>query len=836
MEYNDRLNDLRHLILLKSGIKFITPADCKRISIEISRQLNKNVSETTIKRLFGFAVVKHKFSNFTLTTIAEYVDAESINQGILPERESKTSGWQSVKEKVDKITNFTLKTIRNRSGLPYEMTIGRRFAEHDFDDFYQGDYVFTSLISQPGYGKTTLLAHLTEKLFLSPNAQYQTSTVFFVKAYNFFNLEQLNLNLEDQLKSQLEIDSDENTLAYINKHQTKQGGKFIIILDGLAELLLKKEQKNQLFDSIINLICSLEGYKNIRLILSMRSTTWVRFYERIRHSIFLKSAWYAGHYFNLQDLSNVPPLSEKEVELIISKINNLNDRKFNPKLKSQLRFPFHIHLFYQLKEEDPDFNYYSNITFYELVSRYIQEKIYRSNYYTEKILFLKKVIQLTSYGNKTNVVPKNSLIQELSAFKNAYMELLADGILIEEKRYENEHPTEYVRFLHTHMFEYFLFVEILEKFHLQVNASFFEYINTQYDSNHVRFQLLQWTIRFLIKTGNFETLKSIFSLKLNNYEINYLILFIAEEIKYRSKYNPGLDLAVDDHNFHDLVIAELSNFDFIDSCYREAIGTLIDIANKDEHLSIYNALLGIIDVLSIDKAEVKKRIENLNTLNIGEWIANPLDALQIIHKRLNATSVGYNKLLMQIDAFKTGENPFGINANVPMDTKQGISFILILFANFFTSDYEGNIKIIEAFAEFRPDLFCKNNTFVVFLLSIYGISESKRSPSKRAHQIEQLYNDISDLNNPNFTKYQEAILMMHQTEELLHLRKFEQAAEHAKECLELFKRNEMIFDAIACYNLLINIAEIINDQHMVNEYRYEKILLLDERQISGSLF
>ncbi|WP_442589041.1 NACHT domain-containing protein [Pedobacter sp. AW31-3R] len=836
MEYNDRLNDLRHLILLKSGIKFITPADCKRISIEISRQLNKNVSETTIKRLFGFAVVKHKFSNFTLTTIAEYVDEGSIKQSMLPERESKTSGWQSVKDKVEKITNFTLKTIRNRSGLPYEMTIGRRFAEHDFDDFYQGDYVFTSLISQPGYGKTTLLAHLTEKLFLAPNAQYQTSTVFFVKAYNFFNLEQLNLNLEDQLKSQLEIDSDENTLAYINKHQTKQGGKFIIILDGLAELLLKKEQKNQLFDSIINLICSLEGYKNIRLILSMRSTTWVRFYERIRHSIFLKSAWYAGHYFNLQDLSNVPPLSEKEVELIISKINNLNDRKFNPKLKSQLRFPFHIHLFYQLKEEDPNFNYYSNITFYELVSRYIQEKIYRSNYYTEKILFLKKVIQLTSYGNKTNVVPKNSLIQELSAFKNAYMELLADGILIEEKRYENEHPTEYVRFLHTHMFEYFLFVEILEKFHLQVNASFFEYINTQYDSNHVRFQLLQWTIRFLIKTGNFETLKSIFSLKLNNYEINYLILFIAEEIKYRSKYNPGLALAVDDHNFHDLVIAELSNFDFIDSCYREAIGTLIDIANKDEHLSIYNALLGIIDVLSIDKAEVKKRIDNLNTLNIGEWTANPLDALHIIHKRLNATSVGYNRLLMQIDAFKSGENPFGINANVPMDTKQGISFILILFANFFTSDYEGNITIIEAFAEFRPDLFCKNNTFVVFLLSIYGISESKRSPSKRAPQIEQLYNDISDLNNPNFTKYQEAILMMHQTKELLHLRKFEQAAEHAKECLELFKRNEMIFDAIACYNLLINIAEIINDQHMVNEYRYEKILLLDERQISGSLF
>lgn len=836
MEYNDRLNELRHLILLKSGIKFITPADCKRISIEISRQLNKNVSETTIKRLFGFAVVKHKFSNFTLTTIAEYVDAESIKQGMLPEKESRINGWQNVKDKVEKITSFTLKTIRNRSGIPYRMTIGRRFAEHDFDDFYQGDFVFTSAISQPGYGKTTLLSHLAENLFLAPDAKYKSSTVLFVQAYNFFNLEHLNQHLEDRIKSELEIPENESTLDYINKHQTKQGGKFIIILDGLAELILKKEQKNQLFDSIINFICSLEGHKNIRLMLSMRSSTWVRFYERIRHSIFLKAAWYPGHYFNLQEVTNVPPLSEKEVELIVSNMNYLNNGEFNPRLKTQLKFPFHIHLFYQLKEEDPDFNYYSNITFYELVSRFIQEKIYRSNYYTEKILFLKKVIQLTAYGNEINLVPKDSLIQELSAFKNAYMELLSDGILMEEKRYENEHPTEYVRFLHSHMFEYFLFVEILEKFHLQVNAAFFEYINTQYDSNHVRFQLLQWTIRFLIKTGNFETLKSIFSLKLNNYEINYLILFIAEEIKYRSKYNAGLLVTLDDHNFHELVIAELSNFDFIDSCYREAIRTLIAIAKKDEHLSIYNALLGIIDVLAVDKIEIGKRIANLNKVKPSEWIVNPLDALNIIYNKLNGTPIEYNKLLLQIEAFKNGENPFGITEKLQLDTKQAISCILILFTNFFTSDYNGNLLIIETFAKLRPDLFDKNNPFGIFMLNIYGVSNSKLKQVRKIPQIESIIKELYKEEEAAITKYQEAILLMQQTKALLQLKRYEPATENAKECLTLFKRNEMTFDTIACYNLLIAIADDMNDQHMVNEYKYEKILLLDEHKILGTLF
>ncbi|MGY0038801.1 hypothetical protein [Pedobacter sp. NJ-S-72] len=114
MEYSHRLNELKSLILLKCGIRFITPADCKRISIEISKHLNKNVSETTIKRLFGFAVVKHKFSTFTLTTLAEYVDIATIDVNDLPQPSGHTDEWKSLKDKADKITQFTLKNYKEQ--------------------------------------------------------------------------------------------------------------------------------------------------------------------------------------------------------------------------------------------------------------------------------------------------------------------------------------------------------------------------------------------------------------------------------------------------------------------------------------------------------------------------------------------------------------------------------------------------------------------------------------------------------------------------------------------------------------------------------------------------
>ncbi|WP_158798322.1 hypothetical protein [Pedobacter sp. L105] len=836
MEYNTRLNELKSLILSKCGIRFITPADCKRISIEISRHLNKNVSETTIKRLFGFAVVKHKFSTFTLTTLAEYVDFAGIGPEDSADTDELADEWEILKEKADKITHFTLKTIRNRSGIPYEMTIGRKFAEHDFDDFYNGDYIFTSLVSQPGYGKTILLSHLTENLFYRPDATYENSGVLFIKAYNFFNSEVNSFNLEEQLKIQLQIDPKENTLEYINTLQSIHGGKFIIIIDGFAELVLRKEEKTLLFDNIINLICSLEDYKNIKLILSMRSTTWTRFYERMRHSSFLKSKWFPGNYFNLHELSNVPPLSEKEVDIIISRINYLDKKEINPRLKSQLKFPFHIQLYYQLKEEDPDFNYYTNITFYELVSRFIQEKIYRSNYYTEKILFLKKVIQLTGYGKHSNSVPKDSLIAELSAFRNAYMELLADGILMEEKRSENSHPKEFVRFLHPHMFEYFLFVEILEKFHLQVNKDFFNYINTEYDYNQVRFQLLQWATRFLIKTGNFHSLKAFFKLNLSSFETNYLILFIAEEIKYRSKFNTDIIRILEEDKFHEIIISKLLNFDFIDSCYNEAVLALIDIAKNDEHLLIYHSILGILEVIRLNKEGIKKSIDKLRTLDNHKWIISPVQALEIMYAKISAKPPVHSELLQQIEQFKNGENPFDIHSSHPMSASTGISFVLMILVNTFSGDSRSGNQIIQSMVTHHPKEFLKRNNLTLYALALHGIFVSRVFPGKKADQIEKITRHLVSTNHSQLTKYLESLIMMLQAQQAYNRKEYEIAIDHAQECLVLFKRNKVVLSALPMFSLLIKIYMELENYDLMNEYKYEMLCLLDEHQVSRQLF
>lgn len=68
-------DELKKRILLKAGIAFPTPNDCKLISENIYQITNRRVSETTLKRLLGFAVMRHKFSSYTISSLSEYADS-----------------------------------------------------------------------------------------------------------------------------------------------------------------------------------------------------------------------------------------------------------------------------------------------------------------------------------------------------------------------------------------------------------------------------------------------------------------------------------------------------------------------------------------------------------------------------------------------------------------------------------------------------------------------------------------------------------------------------------------------------------------------------------------
>jgi len=445
------LNELRSLVLSKTCIRSVTPADCKKIAVEISQTLHRTLSETTIKRIFGFAHSQHNFSKFTLAALAEYVDMHPGH--------TVYDGWQDIDSKASLITTNTINGIKSRSELPFKMTISRDFAASDLQQFQQSECSFTAFISPPAYGRSILMSHLAEQIRNQQLTGYHNTTLLFITARDLFEKTEQTIVFEERVKMLLGIHPNESLIQYADLNYEQSGKSLTIFIDGFCELELKSRFREQLIESIFGFVQDLGDSKSIRMVMSMRSHTWKRYAKVISQSTLLTQKWFCGTHYNPDTYSNVPCLNDQEIENIFLGIEDA--QTLNKALRQEFRFPLNISLYHQILEEKSYLSEPPEITAAELTAQYVRNKIYRSNYYTEKIHFLRKIIHLTNFGKKGPCAPKEMLITDLSAFRNAYLELLSDGILSEDICESCASAKQTVCFSHAKVFDYFLQIELL---------------------------------------------------------------------------------------------------------------------------------------------------------------------------------------------------------------------------------------------------------------------------------------------------------------------------------------------------------------------------------------
>src|ERR1700744_6511008 len=158
-------DELKQLVLTTGGYKSISPSDCKSLSLLIYKQTNHQLSETTLKRVYGFAYSKFKPSQFTLDAMAQYcgfngwVDYCESNDTPKKRGQHKDVHWDNIRHNANKITNFTLQALKNRSGIPYGQTVKRGFINDHFDAFLNSGQSATVITAPAGYGKTIGLCH-----------------------------------------------------------------------------------------------------------------------------------------------------------------------------------------------------------------------------------------------------------------------------------------------------------------------------------------------------------------------------------------------------------------------------------------------------------------------------------------------------------------------------------------------------------------------------------------------------------------------------------------------------------------------------------------------------
>lgn len=835
MPNNLFLQELKRLILLKNKIRAVSPSDCRIISLSIQKELKKNISETTIKRLFGFAEIKHEFSKFTINTLKEYagmIDESTIDLGTAPAAALDESINQQ-RALAEELTLSTLQHIRNRCSVPFEMTIPRAFAAQDILEFYKSKFNFTAFIAQPGYGKSTLLVHLVQQLFLTADAPLANNMLLFFKADQLFIKDDEQFSLENKIKHQLGLYQNINLITHFNQLLKERGIRLFVLIDGFSDLVIPKNNSSKIFDTIIGFIASIGDSESIKLILSMRSTTWSRFYEKIRHSYFFKSKWFPGTYFNANDNANVPQLTETEVAQIFQKMSPLEFTKISASLKLQLKFPFHIQWYYQLKEEYPAFESYTNIVYYEIIARFIQEKIYSATYATEKVLFCKMMIQLTNYGRKGYSVNKIELIREMPVFEDAYDELLASGILMEEKQLKGGLLSEHVRFIQPHIFEYFLFLELYDVFNQTMDKKFFELINTEYTGNQVRFQLLQWAVRLMVKQHKFSDMEAVLNLNINSYEKNYLIYFIAENLNYNIRQQPKLMREIRLQALHSLLIKKLIHFDFIDSCYKDAVNCLLTVVDHEPYALFYHTILAVFDCISLDQDRIQARMLAMEKLSNArkEWTIDPFVIIQLIDLKIKGIDVSNDPILVFIDEFKKG-NFKAADANASPDSKEIISFLLILLVNLFYGSPEGAIQIIESITTQYPKLKRTRTLFSIYLLHLLAQANARVNPGRKTDQMEDILNLIyADEQRYNITAYVQSVFLSLKAEQRKNRKEYVQALRYAKEGLLIYKRNELTISELYNYKFIISIYQHLGNEEKAAEYTKQKEELMERKNV-----
>jgi hypothetical protein len=420
---------LKTELLEASGIKQIMPSDCKRLSAEIYSKTHKQVSETTLKRVFGFAYSQFKPSVFTISAIAEYCGYSGWNNfsqqcvGTDPHLPRHDASWMSITEHAKRVTSFTLQALKNRSGIPFKQTIPRKFINEQLNIFEKENYTGTVISAPAGYGKTTALCHWVDKRINS--TLYNEGDIIL-----FFNCSILanasaGHGLNEWLLTLLGITTDSNALDIGLFERGPQKGKFYLIIDGLNDCNFKRNEFYQLFGQLIDIVSLYQKHSWFKVILSMRSATWVN----SRHFLVNKmNGWFTGFMQDWQQSINVPLFDGIE----IAQLNDLID-PFNPAplIKDvhiyNLSHPLYFQYYYQLHQAHFSLNKVNRASIYELTTEHIMQKVYKGKFNDDKVILLRALVSNMDFENGTYHIDKLKVHDLLKNYAQAYQELLSTG-------------------------------------------------------------------------------------------------------------------------------------------------------------------------------------------------------------------------------------------------------------------------------------------------------------------------------------------------------------------------------------------------------------------------
>jgi hypothetical protein len=630
-------DNLKKLVLSVAEFKNISPSDCKTLSLLIYKKTNQQVSETTLKRVYGFAYSKFKPSLFTMDAMARYCDYQGWGDfcekdGAKPLSSNQLDvGWDNIKHNANKITQFTLQALKNRSGIPFNQTIKRKFIDDHFDAFLKENQSATIISAPAGYGKTIALCHWIEDRMEMSVKGNNNDIILFFSSNALINVFISGKDINEWILSLLGYGNNEDFSALL---QTKpnHNGNFYLIIDGLDEHMFKSDQFMVLLNQVIDVFSFYEQYEIFKIVLTTRSSTWLN--NRYEFETF-KSNCFLGFPGREDVLVNVPLFSNQEIVELSNNINPDAKNTVNIEVANNLNHPLYFQYYYKQHKNDFFLNKVNHLSIYELVSTFILNKIYLGQNSTEKSLLIKVLVENMDFENEVFEVNKFKINDQIKQYNHAYNDLLGIGFIRELNKSGDMHYNNVIEFGNDHFLNY-----TIARHLLYFNNNVFDFALTFSLNNLLtttrKVAVLKWCMVYAVKNGQQNICEFLAEINLTAKEKLDIIVFTGDIIdkEYCSINKPEALVKYFQQDCSDALFEYFFGLEFINTDYKKALHTLLtfNLSNK-KRILIYSAL-AVIAVIQLDINKLEEYLFNLKSFSQEDLqllVINPLSCIETIY-------------------------------------------------------------------------------------------------------------------------------------------------------------------------------------------------------------
>lgn len=635
-----KYEELKKLLLINAGITTILPSECRALSDRVYKKNGNRISETTFKRIYGFAYSKYSPSLFTLNVLArfcnykgwdDFCERQDLKALIVPNKELN---WRLLQQSANKITGFTLQTLKNKSGIPYNQTIDRDFIDYHLDEFITSGCTGTVLAAPAGYGKTIALCQWIEKKQAVDALNDVNDIILLFSSNAIMSVLVTGRDIHDWMLALLghHTDNDINTLLDI-----KQRGinKFYLIIDGFDEYMFKGDHFRIILNQLVDICSFYQGHDWFKLVLTTRTATWIN----NRHEFELgENSWYTG--FKKDDnCVNVPLFNLKEIKLLCHQLKPGAENFISLNVVENFNQPLYFQFYYQQHKDNFLKHNIDHLSFYETISIFILKKVYLGQYSAEKMLLIKGLVEELDVENDNYQINMLKVGRLIKKYLHAYQELLSVGFVREINESNNFQLNTYVVFGNDEFMEHSIAKTLLYDNGNLLDSDLIKNINELLVASPRKVNVLKWCIIHGIKTGQLKNIESITEAHLSVNEKSEIITFLGEVLEGEHSSTNRNDALIQyfKHSFSEKLFDYFFGLELIDSDYRKFLQVLLKFELSNKKKILIHTTLAIIATIQLDLNELEISLAKLKAFPKAAYeifALNPLNCLDAIYYHL----------------------------------------------------------------------------------------------------------------------------------------------------------------------------------------------------------